>query len=127
MVFAAGEFTTRVIRTVGFPAAGIGVEGELPAGLTFADNGDGTASIAGTPLDGPTSSPVTLTAVNVVSDASLTTVVRVVAPPAVTVRRPGCLGRRAATRTLSQSGRNRRGRRTAWSASQRRGADQGPA
>lgn len=79
--FVAGEFTTRVIRTVGFPAAGIGVEGELPAGLTFADNGDGTASIAGTPLDGPTSSPVTLTAVNVVSDVSLTTVVRVVAPP----------------------------------------------
>ncbi|HEY5783544.1 MAG TPA: hypothetical protein VIT65_02095 [Microlunatus sp.] len=84
VVFAAGEFTTRVIRTVGFPAAGIGVEGELPAGLTFADNGDGTASIAGTPLDGPTSSPVTLTAVNVVSDASLTTVVRVVAAPADT-------------------------------------------
>ena len=85
VVFAAGEPTTRVIRTVGFPAAGIGLEGELPAGLTFTDNGDGTASIAGTAVDGATSSPVTLTAVNVVSDDSLTTVVQVVddqMPPA---------------------------------------------
>ncbi len=78
VVFVAGEPTTRVIRTVGFPAAGIGLEGELPPGLTFTDNGDGTASIAGTAVTGPTSSPVTLTAVNVVSDDSLTTVVQVV-------------------------------------------------
>ncbi|HVK36074.1 MAG TPA: hypothetical protein VM428_10480 [Microlunatus sp.] len=78
VTFVAGELATRVIRTVGFPAAGIGLEGELPAGLTFTDNGDGTASISGTPVDGPTSSPVTLTAVNVVSDVSLTTTVQVV-------------------------------------------------
>ena len=78
VVFVAGETTTRVIHTAGFPAAGIGLEGELPAGLTFTDNGDGTASIAGTAVAGPTSSPVTLTAVNVVSDASLTTIVQVV-------------------------------------------------
>jgi hypothetical protein len=84
VLFPAGEFTVRVIRTVGFPAAGIGLEGELPAGLSFTDHGDGTASIAGTPLDGPTSSPVTLTAVNVVADTSLTTVVQVVARPAAT-------------------------------------------
>jgi hypothetical protein len=84
VVFAVGEFTTRVIGTVGFPAAGIGLEGELPAGLTFADHGDGTASIAGTAVDGPTSSPVTLTAVNVVSDVSLTTLVEVVVRPDLT-------------------------------------------
>jgi len=78
VVFVAGERSSRVIRTVGFPAAGIGLEGELPVGLAFTDNGDGTASIAGTPVGGPSSSPVTLTAVNVVSDASLTTVVQVV-------------------------------------------------
>ncbi len=79
VVFTAGEPATHVLRTVGFPAAGIGLEGELPAGLTFTDNGDGTASIAGTPSEAPTSSPVTLTAVNVVSDTSLTTVVQIVA------------------------------------------------
>lgn len=91
----AGELTTAVIRTVGFPAAGIDLEGELPAGLTFTDNGDGTASISGTPVDGPTSSPVTLTAVNVVSDVALTTVVQVVrrsspaGPPVSVVRTTG--------------------------------------
>jgi hypothetical protein len=95
VTFVAGELTTEVIRTVGFPAAGIGLEGELPAGLTFTDNGDGTASISGTPVDGPASSPVTLTAVNVVSDVSLTTVVQVVSrsrspgPPAFVVRAAG--------------------------------------
>jgi hypothetical protein len=95
VTFVAGELATRVIPTVGFPAAGIGPEGELPAGLTFTDNGDGTASISGTPLDGPTSSPVTLTAVNVVSDVSLTTVVQIVArsdspaPPVFVVRATG--------------------------------------
>ena len=52
VVFTAGEPATHVLRTVGFPAAGIGLEGELPAGLTFTDNGDGTASIAGTPVGG---------------------------------------------------------------------------
>ena len=30
VVFVAGEPSARVIRTVGFPAAGIGLEGELP-------------------------------------------------------------------------------------------------
>ena len=79
LIFVTGEPNTQIIRTAGFPAAGIGLEGELPAGLTFTDNGDGTASIAGTAVAGPTSSPVTLTAVNVVSDTSLTTVVQVVA------------------------------------------------
>jgi hypothetical protein len=78
---------------VGFPAAGIGLEGELPAGLTFTDNGDGTASIAGTPSEAPTSSPVTLTAVNVVSDTSLTTVVQIVA----TAQGPGAPGSSSAT------------------------------
>ena len=84
LTFVAGDFASLPIRTTGFPAASIAVEGELPAGLTFADNGDGTAMIAGTPLEGPTESPVTLTAVNVVSDVALTTTVRVVVHPDVT-------------------------------------------
>lgn len=80
MVFGAGRFGSAVIRTAGYPAPSIGVEGDLPVGLTFVDNGDGTATIAGTPV-GPPSTPVTLTAVNVVADASLTTSVRVAAGP----------------------------------------------
>jgi hypothetical protein len=86
IVFAVGEFAGAVIRTVGYPAPSIGLEGDLPLGLTFVDNGDGTATITGTPVDGPLSTPITLTAVNVVADASFTTDVRVV------VRRPNLTG-----------------------------------
>jgi hypothetical protein len=85
IVLDAGELGSAVIRTTGYPAPSIGLEGDLPVGLTFVDNGDGTATITGTPVDGPLSTPVTLTAVNVVADASLTTSVRV-------VRRPDVLG-----------------------------------
>lgn len=79
VVFAAGEFASVRVWAQGYPAPGIGLEGDLPAGLAFDDNGDGSATISGTPASGVGSSPVTLTAVNVVADVSLTTTVRVVA------------------------------------------------
>lgn len=78
-VFPVGRFSSVVVRTVGYPAPGIGLDGDLPAGLSYVDNADGTATISGTPVDGPDSAPVTLTAVNEVADASLTTAVQVVA------------------------------------------------
>ncbi len=81
--FVAGEFTSLTVRAAGFPAPGLAAEGDLPAGLGFTDNGDGTATIAGTPVEGPAQSPVTLTAVNVVSDVALTTTVRVIVRPDV--------------------------------------------
>ncbi|MDN5761956.1 MAG: hypothetical protein L0H41_06535 [Microlunatus sp.] len=81
LTFVPGEFGTVLIRTGGFPIPGLSLQGDLPAGLAFADNGDGTAIIAGTPLDGPGGAPVTLTAVNVVADASLTTRVVVALRP----------------------------------------------
>lgn len=81
LVFDAGVFTSVTVRTTGFPAPGIGLDGDLPAGLTFVDLGDGTGTISGTPLGGPESAPITLTAVNEVADASLTTTVEVVAAP----------------------------------------------
>ena len=81
LVFDAGVFASVTIRTTGFPAPGIGLDGDLPAGLTFVDLGDGTGTISGTPVDGPESAPITLTAVNEVADASLTTTVEVVASP----------------------------------------------
>lgn len=84
LTFVAGAFASLPIRAAGFPAPGIALEGDLPAGLSFTDNGDGSATIAGTPEEGPAESPVTLTAVNVVSDVALTTTVRVVVRPDVT-------------------------------------------
>ncbi len=46
---AAGTFT---ITTVGYPLADIQLTGQLPAGLSFVDNHDGTATISGTPTTG---------------------------------------------------------------------------
>jgi hypothetical protein len=43
--------------------------GSLPAGLSFADNGDGTATISGTPTGSTGVTPITLTASNGVGDA----------------------------------------------------------
>lgn len=106
LVFEVGRFQTVLVRTVGYPAPGIGLEGDLPAGLTFVDGGDGTARIAGTPVDGPVSDPITLTAANVVADATLTTAVVVrrqlpelgaanPQPPAASAAHPGCWWARA--------------------------------
>jgi hypothetical protein len=83
VTFERGEFSSVVVRTVGFPAPAISVEGDLPGGLSFTDNGDGTATIAGTPLVAPAATPVTLTAVNVVADTALTTSIEVVVRPEV--------------------------------------------
>ena len=51
---AAVTFTTAVagtftVSTSGFPTATVTEVGALPSGVTFADNGDGTATLAGTP------------------------------------------------------------------------------
>ena len=50
--------------TAGFPAATTLTEtGALPAGVTFTDNGDGTATLAGTPAAGTGGTyPLTITA-----------------------------------------------------------------
>jgi hypothetical protein len=96
LVFTAGEYGSVTVRTVGFPAPGLAVDGDLPEGLAFVDRGNGTATVFGTPLGGPQSAPVTLTAVNVVADVSLTTSVEVVLRPtpsaAPPLRPPGPRG-----------------------------------
>jgi len=45
----AGSFT---VTTTGFPFAALSESGVLPAGLVWADNGNGTATLSGTPLAG---------------------------------------------------------------------------
>jgi hypothetical protein len=53
------------ITTSGFPTPTLSESGTLPAGVTFTDNGDGTASLAGTPAVGSGGTyPLTLTADN---------------------------------------------------------------
>jgi hypothetical protein len=47
-----GAALTRDISVGGYPAPALAETGQLPAGLSFTDNGNGTASIAGTPAPG---------------------------------------------------------------------------
>jgi hypothetical protein len=59
-------------RTAGFPAAAISETGDLPDGVTAVDNGDGTATLSGTPAAGSGGTyPITITASNGIgSDAT---------------------------------------------------------
>jgi hypothetical protein len=61
-VGAPGSFP---VTTTGSPTAKITETGALPTGVTFTDNGDGTAILAGTPAAGTNASyPITITAAN---------------------------------------------------------------
>jgi hypothetical protein len=53
------------VETTGAPTAVLTEAGALPSGITFTDNGDGTATIAGTAVSGSGGSyPITITATN---------------------------------------------------------------
>ncbi|MDQ1741215.1 MAG: large repetitive protein, partial [Pseudonocardiales bacterium] len=64
VVGSAGNFT--VTTTAGYPVATtITKTGALPSGVSFTDNGDGTATLSGTPAAGTAGSyPLTITATN---------------------------------------------------------------
>ncbi len=70
--FAETIHSTYTVVTTGNPTAAVSESGALPSGVTFTDNGDGTASLAGTPAPGTVGSyPVTFTASNGIgSDAT---------------------------------------------------------
>ncbi len=57
-VGVAGSFT---ITTTGSPTPSITETGTLPSGLTFVDNGNGTATLSGTPLASGTAGVYTIT------------------------------------------------------------------
>ncbi len=62
------------VSTTGEPAPALTESGTLPAGLTFTDNGNGTATIAGTTTAGTGGSyPITITATNATSPAATQT------------------------------------------------------
>ncbi len=77
----ASSFT---VTTSGFPAAALGLSGDLPSGVSFTDNGDGTATIAGTPTDTTlTSYPVVVTASSEAGTTAQSLTVTVGPPPDV--------------------------------------------
>ena len=50
--FTVGTAGTFSVTTTGHPTAAITESGALPTGVTFTDNGNGTATLAGTPAAG---------------------------------------------------------------------------
>ncbi|MBD8608537.1 immunoglobulin domain-containing protein [Aeromicrobium sp. CFBP 8757] len=80
---AAGSFT---ITTTGLPTVStISRTGDLPAGLTFTDNGDGTATVAGAPTGATGRFPIDLAAQNGIDPSGTQTLTIVVdAAPQVT-------------------------------------------
>jgi Putative Ig domain len=63
--FAVGIPGSFIVETRGNPVASLTKTGTLPSGVSFLDNGDGTANIAGTPAAGSADSyPITVTAAN---------------------------------------------------------------
>ncbi|WP_406832225.1 putative Ig domain-containing protein [Pedococcus sp. KACC 23699] len=82
--FVIGRAASHTVTTTGYPAVALSESGTLPAGLTFTDNGDGTATISGTPT-GTGSYPVNLTANNgYAPNATQTLTLSVGQPPAFT-------------------------------------------
>ena len=90
---AATTFTTTMagsytVTTTGYPAAAITESGPLPGGLSFTDNGNGTATISGTPATGTQGSyPVTVSATNAsgsTATLALTITVQTAAAPSIT-------------------------------------------
>ncbi len=69
--FNVGQAGTFTVTTTGVPTCRLSETGALPSGLTFTDNGDGTATLAGTPPAGSGGTyPFTITATNGVSPAA---------------------------------------------------------
>ena len=63
--FTVGSAGTFTITTTGFPLPAITAMGALPAGVGFVNNGNGTATLSGTPDPGTTGVyPITITAAN---------------------------------------------------------------
>jgi hypothetical protein len=89
--FTAGTFGSfTVVTTPAHPTASITATGPLPNGVTFHDNGDGTATISGTPSPGTGGVyQLGLKATNVVGSATQDfhlTVIETSTSPAVTVQ-----------------------------------------
>ena len=82
----AGSAFSFTVQTTGLPDPSLTESGTLPTGVTFTDNGDGTATLAGTPGAGTGGSyPITLTAANQVDSPATQSFTLVVnQPPAIT-------------------------------------------
>ena len=102
--FTAGQAGTFTVTTTGVPNSTLSETGALPPGVTFTDNGDGTATLAGTPAAGTGGTyAFTIAAKNGVSpDAIQSFTLIVVGPPAA----PSGLKATGKGKTLSLTWKN---------------------
>ena len=82
--FTVGHAASFTVTTSGFPVPALGESGALPTGITFHGNGDGTATISGTPTESGQFT-LQLEATNTVGSASQTLSITVDGPPTVIV------------------------------------------
>ena len=84
--FTVGTHGSFTVTTTGFPIPALTKSGTLPSGVTFKDNGDGTATISGTPGAGTGGSYIIqITANNGVNpSASQSFTLKVNQPPKIT-------------------------------------------
>jgi hypothetical protein len=83
--FTVGTFGSFTITTTGTPTASISLTGTLPTGLSFTNNGNGTATISGTPIGFPPPTIIlTITASNGVSPPAVQTFTLNISHPALT-------------------------------------------
>src|SRR5271155_852089 len=69
--FTVGTAGTFTVTTTGFPNPTLSDSGSLPSAVTFNDNGNGTATISGTPATGTAGTySITITATNEVGSAA---------------------------------------------------------
>jgi hypothetical protein len=88
--FQVGNRGSFTISASGVPAPSLSEAGALPSGVSFTDNGDGTAAVSGTPAAGSGGTyPLTLTASNGISpDASQNFTLTVQQAPSASITRP---------------------------------------
>ncbi|MGN6427265.1 MAG: beta strand repeat-containing protein [Leifsonia sp.] len=78
-------FSFTVTTAHAYPVPALTATGTLPGGLTFTDNGDGTATIAGTPTAPGGSFPIGLSAASTAGTGTGTLTIVVAQPPAITL------------------------------------------
>ena len=107
--FTVGVADSFLVETDGVPLAALTVSGALPGGVTFTDNGDGTATLAGTADPGTVGTyALTLTATNGVGapvTQAFTLAVTENTPPTLdAIPDPAAIAEDAALQTVTLSG-----------------------
>jgi len=100
--FDVGQAGTFTLATTGVPNCGLLESGKLPSGVTFTDNGNGTATISGTPTTGGVYLLRIIAGNGIGGNAARTLTLIVVGPPAA----PSGLKATSRGRTVSLTWKN---------------------